>query len=69
MVWIDRGEKLDCSSSEGELVRAPVVDKVVCGGRLGTRLVSTPLMDRYDDGLPLHPKKQHFECMDCNRPV
>jgi transposase len=69
VVRIDRREKLACVSCEGELVRAPVGDKVVCGGRLGTRLVSTLLVDKYDDGLPLHRQKQRFERMGLSLPI
>ncbi len=69
VVRIDRREKLACASCEGELVRAPVGDKVVCGGRLGTRLVSTLLVDKYDDGLPLHRQKQRFERMGLSLPI
>jgi transposase len=69
VVRIDRREKLACTSCEGELVRAPVGDKVVSGGRFGTRLVSTLLVDKYDDGLPLHRQKQRFERMGLSLPV
>jgi transposase len=69
VVRIDSREKLACASCEGELVRAPVGDKVVSGGRLGTRLVSTLLVDKYDDGLPLHRQKQRFERMGLSLPI
>ena len=61
IVRIDRREKLACKSCEGELVRAPLGDKVVAGGRLGARLVSELLVDKYRDGLPLHREKQRLE--------
>lgn len=54
VVRVDRREKLACKACEGELVRAPVGDKVVCGGRFGCSLVATLLVDKYRDGLPLH---------------
>jgi transposase len=69
VVRIDRREKLACASCEGELVRAPVGDKVVCGGRLGTRLVSTLLVDKYHDGLPLNRQKERFERMGLSLPI
>jgi len=69
VVRIDSREKLACASCEGELVRAPVGDKVVSGGRLGTRLVSTLLVDKYDDGLPLNRQRQRFERMGLALPI
>jgi transposase len=56
-VRVDRREKLACTSCEGELVRAPVGDKVVPAGKLGSTLVAALLVDKYDDGLPLHRQK------------
>jgi transposase len=63
VVRLDAREKLACLTCEGELVRAPMGDKVVDGGRFGTRLVGTLLVDKYDDGLPLHRQKRRFERM------
>lgn len=59
----DKREKLACKTCEGEIVRAPVGDKVVPGGKLGPRLVATLLVEKYYDGLPLHRQKQRFERM------
>jgi len=56
----DAREKLACESCEGALVRAPLGDKVVEGGRLGSALVAELLVDKYRDGLPLHRQKQRF---------
>ena len=53
----DIREKLACEECEGEIVRAPPGDKVVAGGRLGSRLVSEIVVDKYDDGLPLHRQR------------
>jgi transposase len=53
----DIREKLACEQCDGEIVRAPTGDKVVAGGRLGARLVSEIVVDKYDDGLPLHRQK------------
>jgi transposase len=61
VVRVDQREKLACKTCEGELVRAPVGDKVVSGGRLGSTLVAALLVDKYDDGLPLHRQKRRFE--------
>jgi len=61
IVRLDQREKLACPKCEGELVRAPLGDKVVEGGRLGSTLVSQLLVDKYRDGLPLHRQKQRFE--------
>jgi hypothetical protein len=60
VVRLDRREKLACPKCEGEIARAPMGDKVVPGGRMGTRAVSELLVDKYRDGLPLHRQKQRF---------
>jgi transposase len=65
----DLREKLACANCEGELVRAPLGDKVVPGGRMGIRLVAQLLVDKYRDGLPLHRQKQRFEEMGLALPV
>ena len=59
----DQREKLACAQCEGQIVRAPPGDKVVAGGRLGTRLVSELVVDKYSDGLPLHRQKDRFARM------
>ena len=41
IVRVDRREKLGCEPCDGQLVRAPVGDKVVSGGRLGSCLLYT----------------------------
>jgi transposase len=69
VVRVDRREKLACESCEGELVRAPLGDKVVAAGRLGSTLVAALLVDKYDDGLPLHRQKQRFERMGLKLPI
>lgn len=63
VVRVDRREKLACGRCDGELARAPVGDKVVSGGRLGSTLVGVLVVDKYDDGLPLHRQKRRFERM------
>jgi transposase len=59
----DLVEKLACKPCDGEFVRAEAGDKVVVGGKLGTRLVAQVVVDKYDDGLPLHRQKQRFARM------
>lgn len=63
VVRVDRREKLACVPCDGELARAPMGDKVVSGGRLGSKLVAALIVDKYDDGLPLHRQKRRFERM------
>jgi transposase len=65
----DMREKLGCEKCDGELVRAPRGDKVVDGGRLGSTLVAVLVIDKYDDGLPLHRQKLRFERMGIELPV
>jgi transposase len=69
VVRVDRREKLACIPCEGELVRAPQGDKVVSAGKLGSTLVATLVVDKYDDGLPLHRQKQRFERMGLVLPM
>jgi transposase len=57
----DAREKLACEACEGELVRAPVGEKVVAGGRISTGVVAQVLVDKYRDGLPLHRQAERFE--------
>jgi transposase len=56
----DTREKLACSQCEAELVRAPLGDKVVPGGKLGDALVIDLFVGKYSDGLPLHRQKERF---------
>ncbi|MGH3905628.1 MAG: IS66 family transposase [Pseudonocardiaceae bacterium] len=60
-VRVELREKLWCEPCEGEFVRAPVGDRVVSGGRFGPTLVAQLLVDKYEDGLPLHRQQQRFE--------
>jgi transposase len=62
-VRVEMREKLWCEPCEGEMVRAPVGDRVVSGGRFGSTLVAQLLVDKYEDGLPLHRQQQRFERM------
>ncbi len=63
IVRVEMREKLRCEACDGEIVRAPAGDRVVSGGRFGSTLVAQLLIDKYDDGLPLHRQKQRFERM------
>jgi hypothetical protein len=45
---------------------APAGDKVVAAGCLGSRLVAALLVDKYDDGLPLHRQKQVLDVRHLN---
>jgi len=65
----DMREILSCENCDGELVRAPLGDKVVDGGRLGSTLVAVLVVDKYDDGLPLHRQNRRFERMGIDLPV
>lgn len=69
IVRVDKREKLACETCEGELVRAPVGDKVVEGGRMGARMVAQVLVDKYRDGLPLHRQKERLERLGVSLPV
>jgi len=62
-------EKLACENCEAEVVRAPLGDKVVAGGRLGSRLVSELVVDKYRDGLPLNRDKQRLERLGLSLPA
>ncbi|MBA3459948.1 MAG: IS66 family transposase [Deltaproteobacteria bacterium] len=57
----DAREKLACPPCDGEIVRAPLGDKVVPSGKLGIRIVLQMLVDKYLDGLPLHRQRERFE--------
>jgi transposase len=69
VVRVDRREKLACKPCEGELVRAAPGEKVVSGGKLGASLVGTLIVDKYEDGLPLHRQKQRFERLGLPLPI
>jgi transposase len=69
IVRVDRRQKLACTECEAQVVRAPVGDKVVAGGKLGTQLVSQVLVDKYRDGLPLHRQQERFERLGVQLPL
>lgn len=57
----DLREKLACAPCEGEIVRAPVGDKVVPSGKFGLMFVAQLLVDKYFDGLPLHRQQKRLQ--------
>jgi transposase len=61
IVRLDMREKLACVPCAGAVVRAPLGDKVVAGGKVGTALVAQVLVDKYRDGLPLTRQVERFE--------
>jgi transposase len=65
----DLREKLACPPCEGEVVRAPLGDKVVPAGRLGTTLVAHLLVEKYVDGLPLHRQRERLRRLGLDVPV
>lgn len=60
VVRVDRRQKLACDDCEGNLVRAPVGDKLVEGGEFSSAFGAHLLIDKYRDGLPLHRIKQRL---------
>lgn len=60
VVRVDKKEKLVCRPCDSEMVRAPSGDTVVVGGKLGPGLVAELVVNKYDDGLPLHREKRRF---------
>ncbi len=69
IVRVDSREKLACEDCEAEVVRAPLGDKVVAGGRMGCALVANLLVEKYRDGLPLHRQRDRFERLGTELPV
>lgn len=68
-IRMDRREKLVCKGCDGELARAPVGDKVVLGGKYGPTLVGSLVVDKYDDGLPLHRSRARLLRLGLDMPV
>ena len=69
VIRLDKREKLACGPCEGEVVRAPLGDKVVPGGKMGTALVAQVLVDKYRDGLPLNRQVERFERLGLEVPI
>ena len=60
IVRCDKREILACEPCEGELVRAPLGDKVIAGGIYGSTLISTMFVRKYDHGMPLHRLREEL---------
>jgi len=67
-VRLDMREVLACHDCDAEMVRAPMGDKVIAGGAYGSRLVSELVVDKYQDGLPLHREHQRLERLGVDMP-
>jgi transposase len=65
----DQREKLACADCDGEMVRAPKVDKVVDGGKYGDALEADILVSKYDDGLPLHRQRGRYARLGLDLPI
>ena len=68
IVRLDRREVLACDGCDGEMVRAPMGDKVVAGGAYGSRLVGTLVIDKYCNGMPLHRQAENLERLGLSMP-
>jgi transposase len=69
IVRVDQREKLACEDCEAEVVRAPMGDKVVDGGKYGDALVIDMLVGKYGDGLPLHRQRERYQRLGLDIPV
>ena len=56
----DKREKLACKGCEAEVVRAPLGDKIVEGGKYGDALVIDIFVGKYGDGLPLNRQRERY---------
>ncbi len=65
----DVREKLACDPCDGQLVRAPLGDKVVPGGKMGTTLVAQVVAEKYYDGLPLSRQVERFLRLGLGMPI
>jgi transposase len=68
IVRLDKREKLACEPCEGELVRAPMGDKVVGAGYYGSTLVAHLIVGKYRDGLPLYRQGEQLERLGLRMP-
>lgn len=64
----DMREKLGCKSCDGQIVRAPLGDKVVEGGLYGSRLVADMVVSKYSDGLPLERQRERYARLGLDMP-
>jgi transposase len=68
IVRADHREKRRCAE-HGEIVTAPLGDKVVEGGAYGSRLVSELLVAKYDEGMPLERQHERFLRLGLDMPT
>lgn len=68
IVRLDKRELLACEHCEGELVQAPIGDKVVEGGVYGSRLVGHLVIGKYWDSQPLNRLGQGLERLGLSMP-
>ena len=69
IVRVDQREKLACAECEAEVVRAPIGNKIVEGGKYGDALVIDMLVGKYADGLPLHRQRERYQRLGLEIPV
>jgi transposase len=67
----DMRQKVACKTAgcEGSICRAPLPDKLVDGGRIGTQMVACIVVDKYRDGLPLHRQAQRYRELGVDLPL
>ena len=68
VVRLDCREILACDKCDGEMVRAPMGDKVVEGGAYGSRLVADLVVNKYANGLPLYRIGEMLERLGLSMP-
>lgn len=68
IVRLDMQELLACKECEGELVQAPIGDKVILGGAYGSRLVGHLVIGKYWDSQPLNRLGQGLERLGLSMP-
>ena len=69
IVRMDLREKLVCKVCDGQLSRAESGAKVVEGGLYGAGLVSSLVVDKFDDGLALHRSRGRLLRLGLDMPV
>ena len=65
----DQREKLACVTCDGQIVRAPKVDKVVDNGKFGDAFEADILVSKYADGLPLHRQRDRYLRLGLDLPI
>jgi len=67
-VKVHAREKLACPKCEGEIVVAPVADKVIDKGLPGAGLLADILVGKYKDHLPLYRQMQRYRRLNVDIP-